>query len=181
VHVLQGEREFARDNKSLGKFDLVGIPAAPRGVPQIEVTFSIDSNGIVNVTASDQATGQSTGVKINPAGGLSEAEIDRLVNEAAEHSRGDASRREVRMLQNKLEGMVYTNEKVFREFGKMLSDEDRDKVQKIITKSKEQVTSEEKQRLNDAIFELQSASRILTSVMLYNPMKMNSPSEPTNQ
>ncbi|HXH95028.1 MAG TPA: hypothetical protein VNN25_25870, partial [Thermoanaerobaculia bacterium] len=85
------------------------------------------------------------------------------------------------MLQNKLEGMVYTNEKVFREFGKMLSDEDRDKVQKIITKSKEQVTSEERQRLNDAIFELQAASRILTSVMLYNPMKMNSPSEPTNQ
>jgi molecular chaperone DnaK len=181
VHVLQGEREFARDNKSLGKFDLVGIPAAPRGVPQIEVTFSIDSNGIVSVTASDQATGQSTGVKINPAGGLSKDEIDRLVHEAAEHSRGDASRREIRMLQNKLEGMVYTNEKVFREFGKMLSDEDRDKVQRSITKSKEQVTSEEKQRLNDAIFELQSASRILTSVMLYNPMKMNLPSEPTNQ
>jgi molecular chaperone DnaK len=181
VHVLQGEREFARDNKSLGKFDLVGIPAAPRGVPQIEVTFSIDSNGIVSVTASDQATGQSTGVKINPAGGLSKDEIDRLVSEAAEHSRGDASRREIRMLQNKLEGMVYTNEKVFREFGKMLSEEDRDKVQRSISKSKEQVTSEEKQRLNDAIFELQSASRILTSVMLYNPMKMNLPSEPTNQ
>ncbi|MEA2236822.1 MAG: molecular chaperone DnaK [Thermoanaerobaculia bacterium] len=181
VHVLQGEREFARDNKSLGKFDLVGIPAAPRGVPQIEVTFSIDSNGIVSVTASDQATGQSTGVKINPAGGLSKDEIDRLVSEAAEHSRGDASRREIRMLQNKLEGMIYTNEKVFREFGKMLNEEDRDKVQRSITKSKEQVASEEKQRLNDAIFELQTASRILTSVMLYNPMKMNLPSEPTNQ
>jgi molecular chaperone DnaK len=177
VHVLQGEREFARDNKSLGKFDLVGIPAAPRGVPQIEVTFSIDSNGIVNVTALDQATGQSTGVKINPAGGLSKDEIDRLVNEAAEHSRGDASRREIRMLQNKLEGMVYTNEKVFREFGKMLSEEDRDRVQRSISKSKESVTSEEKQRLNDAIFELQSASRILTSVMLYNPMKMNTPGD----
>jgi molecular chaperone DnaK len=177
VHVLQGEREFARDNKSLGKFDLVGIPAAPRGVPQIEVTFSIDSNGIVNVTALDQATGQSTGVKINPAGGLSKDEIDRLVHEAAEHSRGDASRREIRMLQNKLEGMVYTNEKVFREFGKMLGEEDRDKVQRCITRSKESVTSEEKQRLNDAIFELQGASRILTSVMLYNPMKMNTPSD----
>ncbi|MEA2163983.1 MAG: molecular chaperone DnaK [Thermoanaerobaculia bacterium] len=177
VHVLQGEREFARDNKSLGKFDLVGIPAAPRGVPQIEVTFSIDSNGIVNVTASDQATGQSTGVKINPAGGLSKDEIDRLVSEAAEHSRGDASRREIRMLQNKLEGMVYTNDKVFREFGKMLAEEDRDKVQRCISRSKESVTSEEKQRLNDAIFELQSASRILTSVMLYNPMKMNTPSD----
>src|SRR5213076_2128438 len=106
VHVLQGEREFSRENKSLGKFDLVGIPSAPRGVPQIEVTFAIDSNGIVSVTARDQATGQSTAVQINPAGGLSEDEISRLVNEAAEHSRTDASRREVRMLQNKLEGMI---------------------------------------------------------------------------
>jgi molecular chaperone DnaK len=172
VHVLQGEREFARENKSLGKFDLVGIPPAPRGVPQIEVIFAIDSNGIVNVTARDQATGQSTGVQINPAGGLSKDEIERLVNEAAEHSRADAQRRETRMLQNKLEGMIYTNEKVFREFGKLLTDEDRDKVQQIITKAKDAIAAEEKQRLNDAIFELQSASRILTSVMLYNPMKM---------
>src|SRR5689334_11288607 len=82
VHVLQGEREFAKENKSLGKFDLVGIPPAPRGVPQIEVTFSLDSNGIVSVTARDQATGQSTGVQINPAGGLSKEEIDRLIQEA---------------------------------------------------------------------------------------------------
>src|SRR3954447_19264406 len=175
VHVLQGEREFARDNKSLGKFDLVGIPPAPRGVPQIEVTFAIDSNGIVSVTARDQATGQSTGVQINPAGGLSQDEIDRLVNEAAEHSRTDASRREIRMLQNKLEGMIYTNDKVFGEFGKMLKEEDRDKVQRCITRAKESAPSEEKQRLNDAIFELQSASRVLTSVMLYNPSKMNVP------
>src|SRR5439155_13958736 len=171
VHVLQGEREFARENKSLGKFDLVGIPPAPRGVPQIEVIFAIDSNGIVNVSARDQATGQSTGVQINPAGGLSKDEIDRLVNEAAEHQRADAQRREIRMLQNKLEGMIYTNEKVFREFGKLLNDEDRDKVQKIISRSKECASAEEKSRLNDAIFELQGASRILTSVMLYNPMK----------
>ena len=179
VHVLQGEREFARDNKSLGKFDLVGIPAAPRGVPQIEVTFSIDSNGIVNVTALDQATGQSTGVKINPAGGLSKDEIDRLVNEAAEHSRSDASRREIRMLQNKLEGMIYTNDKVFREFGKMLGEEDRVQVQKCVSKAKESVASEDKQHLNDAIFDLQTASRILTSVMLYNPVKMNLPGDGT--
>jgi molecular chaperone DnaK len=177
VHVLQGEREFARENKSLGKFDLVGIPPSPRGVPQIEVIFAIDSNGIVNVTARDQATGQSTGVQINPAGGLSKDEIERLVNEAAEHQRADAVRREIRMLQNKLEGMIYTNEKVFREFGKLLNDDDRDKVQKIITRSKECASAEEKSRLNDAIFELQSASRILTSVMLYNPVKMGAPSD----
>jgi molecular chaperone DnaK len=175
VHVLQGEREFARENKSLGKFDLVGIPPAPRGVPQIEVTFSVDSNGIVSVTARDQATGASQGVQINPAGGLSKDEIDRLVSEAAAHSRADAARREIRMLQNKLEGMIYTNEKVFREFGKLLNEEDRERVSQVIGRAKEVVASEEKQKLNDAIFELQAASRILTSVMLYNPMKMGSP------
>src|SRR5687767_818087 len=108
VHVLQGEREFARENKSLGKFDMVGIPPAPRGVPQIEVIYSIDSNGIVNVTARDQATGQSQGVQINPAGGLSKDEIDRIINDASAHQRADAARRELRMLQNKLEGMIYT-------------------------------------------------------------------------
>jgi molecular chaperone DnaK len=181
VHVLQGEREFARENKSLGKFDLVGIPPSPRGVPQIEVIFAIDSNGIVNVTARDQATGQSQGVQINPAGGLSKDEIDRLVTEAEEHQRADANRRETRMLQNKLEGMIYTNEKVFREFGKLLTDDDRDKVQKMLSKAKEAVASEGKQTLNDAIFELQSASRILTSVMLYNPVKAGAPSSDTSQ
>ncbi|MGZ5475650.1 MAG: molecular chaperone DnaK [Thermoanaerobaculia bacterium] len=175
VHVLQGEREFARENKSLGKFDLVGIPPAPRGVPQIEVTFSIDSNGIVNVTARDQATGQSQGVQINPAGGLSKDEIERIINEATEHSRADAQRREVKMIQNKLEGMIYTNEKVFREFGKLLKEDERESVTKILARAKEVASSDEKARLNEAIFELQGASRILTSVMLYNPMKLGSP------
>ncbi|HEY5611699.1 MAG TPA: molecular chaperone DnaK [Thermoanaerobaculia bacterium] len=171
VHVLQGEREFAKENKSLGKFDLVGIPPSPRGVPQIEVTFSIDSNGIVSVTARDQATGQSTGVQINPAGGLSEDEIERLVQEAHEFSRTDYERRELKTLQNKLEGMIYTNEKVFREFGKMLTDGDRERVQKIIGTAKNALAADAKQAISDAIFELQSASRILTGVMLYNPMK----------
>ncbi|MGZ5431477.1 MAG: molecular chaperone DnaK [Thermoanaerobaculia bacterium] len=179
VHVLQGEREFANENKSLGKFDLVGIPPAPRGVPQIEVTFSIDSNGIVNVTARDQATGQSQGVQINPAGGLSKDEIDRIINDASAHQRADAARRELRLLANKLDGMIYTNEKVFREFGELLKEDERDRVQKIITRAKEAVGAEDKQKINDAIFELQSASRILTSVMLYNPMKASAPSQDT--
>ena len=141
VHVLQGEREFARENKSLGKFDMVGIPPSPRGVLQIEVTFALDSNGIVNVTARDQASGQSTGVQINPAGGLSKDEIDRILNEASEHSRNDAARRDTRMIQNKLEGLIYTNEKVFREFGKLLPEADRENVQKIITRSRNDISS----------------------------------------
>ncbi|HUR80361.1 MAG TPA: molecular chaperone DnaK [Thermoanaerobaculia bacterium] len=179
VHVLQGEREFANENKSLGKFDMVGIPPSPRGVPQIEVTFSIDSNGIVNVTARDQATGQSQGVQINPAGGLSKDEIDRIINDASAHQRADASRRELRMLANKLDGMIYTNEKVFREFGKLLKEDDRDKVQTIIARSKEAVGAEDKQKINDAIYELQAASRILTTVMLYNPLKASAPTTDT--
>ena len=177
VHVLQGEREFARENKSLGKFDLIGIPPAPRGVPQVEVTFSIDSNGIVNVTARDQATGQSQGVQINPAGGLSKDEIDRIINEASAHQRADSARREIRMLQNKLEGMIYTNDKVFKEFGKLLNEDDRNRVQRILTRAKEAAGAEEKQLINDAIFELQAASRILTSVMLYNPLKVSASSD----
>jgi len=179
VHVLQGEREFANENKSLGKFDLMNIPPSPRGVPQIEVTFSIDSNGIVNVTARDQATGQSQGVQINPAGGLSKDEIDRIINDASAHQRADASRRELRMLANKLDGMIYTNEKVFREFGKLLKDDDRDRVQKIIARAKEAVGAEDKQKINDAIYELQAASRILTTVMLYNPLKASAPTTDT--
>jgi molecular chaperone DnaK len=177
VHVLQGEREFSNENKSLGKFDLIGIPPAPRGVPQIEVTFSIDSNGIVNVTARDQATGQSQGVQINPAGGLSKDEIDRIIEEASAHQRADAVRRELRMLQNKLEGMIYTNDKVFKEFGKLLNEEDRERVQRILGRAKEAVSSETKQQINDAVFELQAAARILTSVMLYNPMKISASSD----
>ncbi|SRR5581483_11706783 len=176
VHVLQGEREFARENNSLGKFDLFGIPPAPRGVPQIEVTFAIDSNGIVNVTARDQATGASQGVQINPAGGLTKDEIDRIISEATEMQRVDASRRELRMLQNKLEGMIYTNDKVFKEFGKLLSETERDKVGATLARAKELSTAEDKQRINDAIFEMQSAARILTSVMLYNPIKPGAPS-----
>jgi molecular chaperone DnaK len=171
VHVLQGERSFAKENKSLGKFDLTGVRPAPRGVPQIEVTFSIDSNGIVNVTALDQATGQSTGVQINPAGGLSSEEIDRIVTDAQEHARLDATRRETRVLQNKLEGMIYTNEKVYREFGKLLPEADRLTVQDAIAQGKEAISSGDRQALSDAMYSLQNAAKLLTSVMLFNPLK----------
>ena len=139
------------------------------------MTFAIDSNGIVNVTARDQSTGLSTGVQLNPAGGLSKDEIDRIINEASEYSKADAARREIRMLQNKLEGMVYTNEKVFREFGNLLKDDERERVQGVIATARGLVTAEDRQKLNDAMFDLQTASRLLTGVMLYNPMKMNAP------
>ena len=108
---------------------------------------------------------------------MSKDEIDRIINDASAHQRADAARRELRLLANKLDGMIYTNEKVFREFGKLLNDDDREKVAAVIARAKELVAAEEKSRLNDAIFELQQASRILTSVMLYNPMKMGASTE----
>ena len=178
VHVLQGEREFSKENKSLGKFDLTGIRPAPRGVPQIEVTFTLDSNGIVSVTALDQATGQSTGVQINPAGGLSSEEIDQIIREATEHARTDTDRRETRVLQNKLEGMIYTNEKVFREFGRLLNEDDRASVQVSINKAKVAVASEERQVLAEAVASLQAGGRILTGVMLSNPLSAGASDDP---
>ncbi|MFP5286076.1 MAG: molecular chaperone DnaK, partial [Thermoanaerobaculia bacterium] len=116
VHVLQGERQIAAENKSLGRFELVGIPPAPRGVPQIEVTFAIDSNGIVNVAARDMATNQSQSIQITPAGGLSEDEVKKLVDEASAQSQADLQKRELLTLKNRLEGLIYSNERVFEQF-----------------------------------------------------------------
>ena len=116
-------------------------------------------------------------MQINPAGGLTKDEIDRIINEASEMQRVDISRRELRVMQNKLEGMIYTNDKVFKEFGKLLNEDDRNRVGKILVRAKEAAGEEDKQKINDAIFELQAAARILTSVMLYNPLKSSAPKE----
>ncbi|HEV8629895.1 MAG TPA: molecular chaperone DnaK, partial [Thermoanaerobaculia bacterium] len=115
IHCLQGERDIASENRSLGRFEMEGIPPAPRGVPQIEVTFAIDSNGIVNVSSRDMATNQSQSIQINPAGGLSKEEVDRLVDEARSHASEDADRRELRRMKNRLEGLIYTTDRVFEQ------------------------------------------------------------------
>lgn len=170
VHVLQGERGIANENRSLGRFDLVGVPPAPRGVPQIEVTFSIDSNGIVEVGAQDLATGREQSIEVNPAGGLSKVEIDSLIAEADKFRVGDHERREIRQLQNRLEGLLYTNERVVREFGGSLSPEDRDDVRSTLHRARKAMTSEERSVLEEAIFAVQDASRILTEVIMLDPM-----------
>ena len=115
--MLQGERPMATDNKSLGKFILDGIPPAPRGVPKIEVTFDIDANGILNVTAKDQATGKEQKITITGSSGLSEAEVQRMVNEAETHSEEDRRRREAIELRNQAEAMVFQAEKTLSEHG----------------------------------------------------------------
>jgi molecular chaperone DnaK len=187
VHVLQGERGISSENRSLGRFDLVGIPPAPRGVPQIEVTFSIDSNGIVNVGARDLATGKEQSIEVNPAGGLSKAEIDGLIAEADKFRKDDETRRETRQLQNRLEGLLYTNERVVREFGASLKAEDREEVRSTLNRARKAISSEERSVLEEAIYAVQEAAQILTQVIMVNPLaalgsdfgKMDDPNEST--
>jgi molecular chaperone DnaK len=166
IHVLQGEREIAKDNKSLGRFELVGIPAAPRGVPQIEVTFAIDSNGIVNVSARDLATGKAQGMQINPAGGLSQNEIDKIIKEASAFAEADHERRELAAIKNRLEGMIASNERVLSEFGSALAEDERQRIEETLQRSREIAAGDSRDAFNEAIFDMQGVSKVLTRVML---------------
>jgi molecular chaperone DnaK len=166
IHVLQGEREIAKDNKSLGRFELVGIPSAPRGVPQIEVTFAIDSNGIVNVSARDLATGKAQGMQINPAGGLSQVEIDKIIKEASAFAEADHERREIAAIKNRLEGMIASNERVLGEFGSALGEDERQRIEETLKRSREIAAGESRDAFNEAIFDMQGVSKVLTRVML---------------
>jgi len=166
VHVLQGERQIAGENKSLGRFELVGIPPSPRGVPQIEVTFAIDSNGIVNVSARDMATNLTQSIQINPAGGLSEDEVQRLVTEADKNSSADVERREIRQLKNRLEGLIYSNDRVFEQFRDMLQESDAKKIHEALLQARMAMNNEKKAELEAAIFDLNTVSRTLSDVML---------------
>lgn len=126
IHVLQGEREMAKDNRTLGRFDLVGIPAAPRGVPQIEVTFDIDANGIVHVSAKDLGTGKEQKIQIKVSSGLSQEEIDRMIRDAEEHAAEDELRRTSIKVRNDAEVLIYSAEQTMREHGDLVSDTDRE-------------------------------------------------------
>ncbi len=171
IHVLQGEREIAKENKSLGKFQLVGIPPSARGVPQIEVTFAIDSSGIVNVSARDMATGRAQGMQINPAGGLSRDEVDYIIAEAEANKALDHKRKELRQVKNKLEGLITANDKTFREFGKLLQDDEKDRVARTLQNAREVMTSEERGEVDNALLDMQGVQRILMNAMLYNKEK----------
>jgi len=166
IHVLQGEREIAAENKSLGRFELVGIPGAPRGVPQIEVTFAIDSSGIVNVSARDLATNKSQSVQINPAGGLSRDEVDRLVKEAARYSGEDAERRQLRRLRNRLEGLVYVNERVYDRFRSMLAEDDQRKMRETLSRARTAMFGDDQGELEAAVFDLNSLAAQLSDLMM---------------
>jgi molecular chaperone DnaK len=168
VHVLQGERQLANQNKSLGRFELVGIPPAPRGIPQIEVIFAIDSNGIVNVSARDLATNLSQSMQINPAGGLSESEVRRLVDEANEHSHADSKRRELRQLKNRVEGLIYSNERVYTQFRPLLPEGSARRIHDVLLSARSALGNETQAELEAAVFDLNSVAQILSEVMLSN-------------
>ena len=136
VHVLQGERPLARDNRTLGKFHLTGIPPAPRGMPQIEVTFDIDANGILNVTAKDMATQKDQKITITSTSGLSKEEVERMAKEAEAHSAEDKAKREEIEARNQLDSLVYSVEKMLREQGDKISGSERGDVENAIADAK---------------------------------------------
>jgi molecular chaperone DnaK len=137
IRVFQGEREMAADNKMLGQFDLIGIPAAPRGVPQIEVTFDIDANGIVNVSAKDKGTGKEQQIRIQASGGLSETDIQKMVKDAEAHAEEDKKRKAQVEAKNHAEALVHSTEKTLSEHGSKVGDADRRAIENAIADLKE--------------------------------------------
>ncbi|MFW5908701.1 MAG: molecular chaperone DnaK [Desulfosalsimonas sp.] len=165
IHVLQGEREMASGNKSLGKFELSDIPPAPRGVPQIEVTFDIDANGIVHVSAKDKATGKEQSIQIHASSGLSQEEIDKLVKEAEQHAEEDKKRRELVEARNNADSLIYSTEKSLRELGDKVDAETKQRVEEIIGRLRKAMEGEDKEEINKISEELQQASHKLAETM----------------
>ncbi len=166
IHVLQGERAMARDNRTLGKFHLVGIPTAPRGVPQIEVTFDIDANGIVNVSAKDLATSKEQKITITASSGLSKDEIDKMTKDAQAHADEDTKNKEKIEAKNKLDSLIYNTEKILKENRDKISDSDASSLDSALSKAKQALeSSSEAAQLNAAAEELTRASHRLAEIM----------------
>ena len=179
VHVMQGERPLASDNKTLGKFHLVGIPPAPRGVPQVEVTFDIDANGIVNVSAKDVGTGREQKITITSSSGLSKEEIDKMMKDAESHAGEDIKRKEAIEARNKLDGLVYSVEKTFSENKDKLDATASGELETAIADSKTALAGEDADAMNSAFERLQTASHKLAEV-IYN-QTASQPDAPTEE
>lgn len=165
VHVLQGERPMAEDNKTLGRFQLVGIPPAPRGVPQIEVTFDIDANGIVHVSARDLGTGKKQQIKIIASSGLTEEEIERMVGEAESSKSDDAKKKEIADLRNMADGLLYTTEKSLEEYSSMLTSDDIDDIKEDLEAVKAVYESNDVEKIKAAIQRLEGSSHRIAEAM----------------
>jgi molecular chaperone DnaK len=165
VHVLQGERPLAKDNRTLGKFHLTGLPPAPRGVPQIEVTFDIDANGILNVTAKDKATNKEQKIQITSSSGLSKEEVERMAKEAEAHSAEDKTKREEIEARNQLDGMVYQVEKMLKENGDKISGDEKGQVESAVADAKKALEGTDAAAMNAAREKLTAASHKLAEAM----------------
>ncbi len=165
IHVLQGEREMASGNRSLGRFDLVGLPPAPRGVPQIEVTFDIDANGITHVSAKDLGTGKEQKIKIESSSGLSKEEIEKMTKDASAHAEEDKKQRELIEARNRLDNLVYSAEKSLKDVAEKVSEDEKKKVEEAIAKAKEVIPSSDLEVLKKAEEELTAASHKIAEEM----------------
>jgi molecular chaperone DnaK len=165
IHVLQGEREFARDNRTLDRFNLTDIPPAPRGVPQIEVTFSIDANGILNVSAKDVATGKEQSISIKGASGLSQDEIDKMRQDAEAHAEEDKKRRELFDLKNQGDQLVHQTEKMLNEQGDKVSGEDRGNIESALSQLKEALKGDDAEAIRRGMESLTQASHKVAEEM----------------
>jgi len=165
IHVMQGEREMAAGNRTLGKFHLTGLPLAPRGVPQIEVTFDIDANGILNVTAKDLATSKDQKITITSSSGLSKEEVERMAKDAEAHSAEDKAKRDEVEAKNQLDTMVYNIEKMLKEHGDKISGSERGDVENAVADAKKAIESGDKQQMDQAREKLTAASHKLAEQM----------------
>ncbi len=165
IHVLQGEREMSTDNKTLGRFELVGIPPAPRGVPQIEVTFDIDANGIVHVSAKDLGTGKEQAIKIESSGGLSDEEVEKMVNDAEQFAEEDKEKREGVEVRNQAETLIYSTEKSVSELGEKLPEEDKTKIEACSEQLKKSLETEDLDAIKSDLEALTQASHKMAELL----------------
>ena len=165
VHVMQGERPMARDNRTLGKFHLVGIPPAPRGMPQIEVTFDIDANSILNVSARDKATGKQQNITITASSTLTKDEIERMVKDAEANAADDAKRKQEIEVRNQTDSLVYSTERTLSEHGSKLAEADRKAIEDALAETKEALKGEDLERMKQAQDTLTKAAHKLAEVM----------------
>lgn len=181
IRVFQGEREMAADNKILGQFDLVGLPPAPRGMPQIEVTFDIDANGIVNVSAKDKATGKEQQIRIQASGGLAEGDIDRMVKEAEEHAEDDKQLRELVEAKNHAEALIHSTEQSLSEHGDKVSEEEKGAIEDAITALRETLEEEKTEDILAKTQELTEASMKLGEAIYQETLKAESEGMPDGE
>ena len=158
IHVLQGEREMAANNKTLGRFELVGIPPAPRGIPQVEVTFDIDANGIVHVSAKDLATQKEQSIQITASSGLSDSEIQNLVKEAEMHAADDKKKRELIETRNQADSLIYSTEKTMREMGDKVDEKTRQDIDSQIEKVRKAMEGEDRDAIQREVDQLMQIS-----------------------